>query len=402
MSTATKEKAGKAVMTTGFEGFADMMDVGGLADLISDAAQDFSMIYIDEIQVIAQVRDEFEDEENTLEELAASIREHGVFQPILIRPVGGPLPFELVSGERRLRASVMAEQEKIPAIIRALTDEQAKAIQYAENVHRKNLTQVEHAKHLQAELDALGGNIEALCEKHHKSPAWVSKWLSLVNLPTQAKRLIAENVSADLEVISAVRQIEKADPQAAKALVDDLKKARGKKGENARERAKAVKDTVKPKKKNKAKEVVLSPENDQGTLYNPIGTEEDNHDFDFSGNESTTEGASNEGSTREAPTRSPVTIAGAAYAEIADGKTDAATLLAGLQESERDALDGWLHTFFSAGEQCKTLAVGVLQGFRSGNFSDDGYGALALVAFLHGAESDTQFNLLNILASVKG
>ncbi|MDG5824448.1 hypothetical protein MRX58_13160 (plasmid) [Xylella fastidiosa subsp. pauca] len=74
--------------------------------------------------------------------------------------------------------------------------------------------------------------------------------LALLNLPEQAKRLVIENVSADVEVINTVKMVEKINPVKAKELVDDLKKTRGK--ENARDKAAAVKEEVKPSKKPKA------------------------------------------------------------------------------------------------------------------------------------------------------
>jgi len=75
------------------------------------------------------------------------------------------------------------------------------------------------------------------------------KMFSLLNLPEQAKRLANENVSADVEIITAVKTIEKHDPEKAKALVDDLKMTRGQ--ENARDKVAAVKEEVKPSKKTK-------------------------------------------------------------------------------------------------------------------------------------------------------
>ena len=129
-----------------------------------------------------------------------------------------------------------------------MTDEEAEDAQLAENIHRKNLTQIEEAMKIQRDLDRLG-SVEAVLEKHHKSRPWLSKMLSLLNLPEQAKRLVIENVSADIEVINTVKTIEKLDPVKAKALVDDLKMTRGK--ENARDKVAAVKEEVKPSKKTK-------------------------------------------------------------------------------------------------------------------------------------------------------
>lgn len=225
-----------------FAGAADILG-GGIDSLFADTGAQYSLIPLDMIEVKAQIRETFEDEENTLEDLAASIKARGVLQPILLRPTMDG--YELIAGERRYRASKLAELDQIPAYIREMTDEEAEDAQMAENIHRKNLTQVEEAKKIQRDLGKLG-SIEAVLEKHQKSRAWLSKMMALLDLPEQSKRLVTENVSADVEVINIVKTVEKVDPKKAKALVDDLKNTRGK--ENARKKAQAVKDEVKPKK----------------------------------------------------------------------------------------------------------------------------------------------------------
>ena len=225
-----------------FSGAADILG-GGIDSLFADTGAQYSLIPLDMIVVKAQIRETFEDEENTLADLAASIKARGVLQPILLRPTMDG--YELIAGERRYRASRLAELDQIPAYIREMTDEEAEDAQMAENIHRKNLTQIEEAKKIQRDLGKLG-SIEAVLERHQKSRAWLSKMMALLDLPEQSKRLVAENVSADLEVINIVKTVEKADPKKAKALVDDLKNSRGK--ENARKKAQAVKDEVKPKK----------------------------------------------------------------------------------------------------------------------------------------------------------
>ncbi|MDG5824449.1 ParB/RepB/Spo0J family partition protein (plasmid) [Xylella fastidiosa subsp. pauca] len=112
------------------------------------------------------MRESFEDEENTLEDLAASIKVRGVLQPILLR--SNSEGYELIAGERRYRASKLAGLEQIPAYIREMSDEEAEDAQMAENIHRKNLTQIEEAKKIQRDLDKLG-SVDAVLEKHQKA-----------------------------------------------------------------------------------------------------------------------------------------------------------------------------------------------------------------------------------------
>lgn len=171
------------------------------------------------IDIADQERKEFEDEHNKLADLAETIKIHGVIQPVLLRarPAGR---YELVAGERRLRAAKLAGLTKIPCLIRSLTDDQAVDAQFIENIHRKNLTQLEEAGQLKKMLGVLSGDRAALAKKVQKSEAWITQRLNLLDLPPQARRLIDEGISSDVTAINNVRQIEKVNPGAAKALVD--------------------------------------------------------------------------------------------------------------------------------------------------------------------------------------
>jgi ParB family chromosome partitioning protein len=228
-----------------------MFNLKGVDSLFENQGAEFSTIPLDMIEVKSQVREIFEDEDNSLADLAENIKKQGVLQPILLRPTDDG--YELIAGERRLRAAKIAGLDMIPAYIREMSDEEAENAQFSENVHRKNLTQIEEAKKLQRDIDRLG-SVEAVCELHQKSHSWLSKRLSLLALPEQTKRLVTEDISADIEAINTVKTIEKRDPEAAQILVDKLKETGGK---NARDEAAAVKATVKPPKtKKQAVEIV--------------------------------------------------------------------------------------------------------------------------------------------------
>ena len=222
-----------------------MFNLKGVDSLFENQGAEFSTIPIDMIEVKSQVREIFEDEDNSLADLAENIKKQGVLQPILLRPTENG--YELIAGERRLRAAKIAGLEMIPAYIREMSDEEAENAQFSENVHRKNLTQIEESKKLQRDFERLG-SVEAVCELHQKSHSWLSKRLSLLALPEQTKRLVTEDISADIEAINTVKTIEKHDQEAAKILVDKLKETGGK---NARDESAAVKATVKPPKTKK-------------------------------------------------------------------------------------------------------------------------------------------------------
>lgn len=208
------------------------------------------LVELEKIIVQEQVRKEFEDGDNSLQEMAEDIAIRGVLQPILIRPSAGG-KFILVAGERRFRAAKLAGLRTIPALIKEMTEEEADEAQFIENIHRKNLTLQEQATRIQRDLDKFGGDVDAVLKKYNKEKtgkAWVSKMLSLLDLPEQTQRLIDENITADKEVINSVKQIEKHDPDKAKEVVDTLKNSRKDGAGKAREIASSAKVATKRKK----------------------------------------------------------------------------------------------------------------------------------------------------------
>jgi ParB family transcriptional regulator, chromosome partitioning protein len=254
--------------------------LSGVDSLFDTQGATFSTIPLDMIDVKKQVREVFEDEDNSLADLAENIKTNGVLQPILLRPTDDG--YELIAGERRLRAAKIAGLDVIPAYIREMSDDEAENAQFYENIHRKNLTQIEEAKKLQRDLDSLGGDKQAVCELHQKSYSWVSKRLSLLALEKPAVRLISEGISADIEAILMTNRVAKDDPEAANNLVDKLKKTGGK---NAREEAAEVRATVKPPKQPKVKESAPivptedneSPQENQDEFFDAAAFEQENH-----------------------------------------------------------------------------------------------------------------------------
>jgi len=139
-----------------------------------------------------QPRLEFDSQ--ALQDLAASIKEQGVLQPILVRPVSGAeRGFELVAGERRLRASKLAGLAEIPCIIREVTDEQSLALALIENLQREDLNALEEAKGLDQLLRSFGMSQENLAQKLGKSRSALANSLRLLQLP----RSIQKSLSAD-------------------------------------------------------------------------------------------------------------------------------------------------------------------------------------------------------------
>ncbi len=157
-----------------------------------------------------QPRENFD--EQALKELAVSIKEHGVIQPIIVRQIGEK--YEIIAGERRYKASTMAGLTKIPAIIKNLDDKESSKVALIENLQRRDLTPIEEARTYQKilELDAL--TQEELAKTMGKSQSAVSNKLRLLSLTDEVQdALLHEKISerharALLNVTDSKRQIE--------------------------------------------------------------------------------------------------------------------------------------------------------------------------------------------------
>jgi len=136
-----------------------------------------------------QPRKKFDEE--SLKELSESIKEHGVFQPIIIKKsIRG---YEIVAGERRVKASIIAGLEKIPAIIKDFSDEQMMQIALLENLQRENLTSIEEAGAYKEMIGIMNITQEELAKKIGKSRSHITNMLGLLNLPKSVQNLILEN-----------------------------------------------------------------------------------------------------------------------------------------------------------------------------------------------------------------
>lgn len=133
-----------------------------------------------------QPRKEFD--EASLNELANSIKENGVFQPILVRR--SSVGYELVAGERRLRASKLAGLKNIPAIIVDFNDQQMMEISLLENIQRKDLTPIEQANAYNQLIEKLNYTQDQLAKRIGKSRSNVTNLLRLLNLPPEVQKLV--------------------------------------------------------------------------------------------------------------------------------------------------------------------------------------------------------------------
>lgn len=127
-------------------------------------------------------------EEDSLTELADSIREHGVLQPILVRPIGGK--YELIAGERRWRASRMAGRETIPAIVVEFDEETALEASIIENLQREDVSPLEEAAMFR-KMTALGYSVRQLAQKIGKDKGYVENRIRLAEAPAEIRELVS-------------------------------------------------------------------------------------------------------------------------------------------------------------------------------------------------------------------
>jgi len=160
-------------------------------------------------------------DQDALNELAASLREHGVLQPILVRPLPAGR-YQLVAGERRWRAAQMAELETIPALVEDLDDGTALEIAIIENLQREDLSPLDEAAMYRRMTQGYGYSVRKLAQKLGKDKGYVENRLRLADAPAEIREL----VSLRKDTVSHAYELMKVeDPRRRKRLADQV--ARG-------------------------------------------------------------------------------------------------------------------------------------------------------------------------------
>lgn len=170
---------------------SEILDFNSFESNILDStdASDIKEIALSEIRTNPyQPRKTFNEE--ALKELAESIKNYGVFQPIIVKKsIKG---YDLIAGERRVRASKLAGLEKIPAIIKDFSDEMMREIALLENLQRENLTGIELAWAYKGIIDSLHITQDELADKIGKSRSSITNVLGLLNLPTSVQNMVLD------------------------------------------------------------------------------------------------------------------------------------------------------------------------------------------------------------------
>lgn len=133
-----------------------------------------------------QPRTQWQQEE--LADLAESIKANGMVQPIIVRPAGGG--YEVIAGERRLRAAKMAGIESVPAIVRKANDEEMLELALIENIHRKDLNPIERAKAYRKYLDAFSFTQAEGAQRLGENRSVVANYIRLLDLPEQIRQML--------------------------------------------------------------------------------------------------------------------------------------------------------------------------------------------------------------------
>jgi len=170
---------------------SEVLDFNSFESNILDSASEDDVLHINLSEIRSnpyQPRKTFNKE--ALEELAESIKNYGVFQPIIVKKsIKG---YDLVAGERRVKASRLAGMETIPAIVKDFSDEMMREIALLENLQRENLTAIELAWAYKGIIDSLHITQEELANKLGKSRSNITNVLGLLRLPTSVQNMVLD------------------------------------------------------------------------------------------------------------------------------------------------------------------------------------------------------------------
>ena len=191
--------------------------------IVEEAKNNDSIVEIELSQLRAnpyQPRKHFDEE--SLQELAESIKVHGVFQPIIVKKsIKG---YDIIAGERRYRASKLAGLTTIPAIIKDFSDDEMMQIALLENLQRENLTAIEEAKAYKNIIESMNITQEELAKKVGKSRSHITNILGLLKLPASVQDMVLYNKLSmgHARVLSKLDDSNKQEDLAQKVIDEDI------------------------------------------------------------------------------------------------------------------------------------------------------------------------------------
>lgn len=257
--------------------------ISNIAELMGEAenAGNFKEYPIADIQPDPnQPRKTFD--EDSLNDMAVTMKEYGVLQPIVIRPVDDG--YMIVAGERRWRAAGIAELEKIPAIVREVEPETLTALQLIENLQRDDMPPLEEAEAIEAMMNDFGMTGSAVARAIGKKPAYVSLRKKLLSLPEEVRDLAVNGTTKDAETLGMLGDLWELDPERADYYIanpDEINRA------TLRQEVKRAKSEDAPQQPQEPKVTVSQPSGGLDSLPN-----EDSDYDDLGGSQSSNEGDS--------------------------------------------------------------------------------------------------------------
>lgn len=220
----------------------------GLEAVFADNSLDSSEVMTLRVSEIepnrGQPRKKFDDV--SIRELADSIKEHGLIQPIIVRPTGNGMTYQIVAGERRWRACRVLKMNEIPVIIRDFTDSEVAQISIIENVQRADLDPVEEAVAYRELMESYEMTQERVGEAVGKSRSYIANSLRLLNLPSAALEALQKG---DISVGHAKVLLSSESEDEMKSALTEIVKD----GLNVRQTEKLVKGMKESKKESPEK-----------------------------------------------------------------------------------------------------------------------------------------------------
>lgn len=226
----------------------------GLGSLIMDTDLNHNNPTVVELKIVDvepnknQPRHNFDEEK--LQDLAASIKEHGVITPILVKKQENGF-YKIIAGERRWRASKLAGKKTIPAIIKDFTQQQIQEVALIENLQREDLNPIEEAKGYKLLMEEFDLTQEMISQKVSKSRSSIANALRLLNLTTKVSRLLEQDkISVGHAKVLLSVENEEWQESFAQTVIDEKL--------SVRELEKLIKESPKEKKQPKAKKEDLN------------------------------------------------------------------------------------------------------------------------------------------------
>ncbi len=220
-------------------------------------SENYRMVKVDLIKPNAsQPRKRFE--ENSLKELAASVRESGILQPLIVRESGGG--FEIVAGERRWRAAQIAKLETLPVLVRAATDREVAELMLIENIQREDLNPLEEAEAYEKLINRFELTHEEVSKKTGKTRSVVTNHLRLLRLSENAKEALVSGTitMGHARALLAAKSTQEMDSLLKEVLEKDLTVRKTE--QMARNRAGSTESQPKARLKKEEKEDVFTKE----------------------------------------------------------------------------------------------------------------------------------------------